>query len=354
MKGAVQGEAITTASTPERKSLASGCLACALQTDDGAARPNSNTPTRLSPISVKSPASTATTPGDCNWKPQPSCAPAARSASIAPPSARNDSITPPVYARPALRCALALPACRAKPSTLIARIGNTQGIRFSSRPPSRAPSKAMAKVPAGWAGRSVVDADAAALAALAVSAACSAGDTSARAGVAAAGQVPATGASVRHAIGWPGWRSASASATTTGSTVGLALRWSASGIVAVQVLPCQLWVQSLPETAAVRITSGVSGKNASVLPCTAAGRPSSFTCRLLPLTSMPPGLASGWGCAACAASNSALCSAVEPCSGSERVNSPSSGMHSLRQTSQEALSFTSIAGVPPASAIGGL
>ncbi|MCY1546304.1 hypothetical protein D9M68_822940 [compost metagenome] len=96
MNGAVQGEAITTASTPDRKSLASGCLACALHTDCGAARPNSNTPARFRPSRVKSAASAATTPGDCSWKPQPSCAPAARSASMAPPSARNDSITPPV------------------------------------------------------------------------------------------------------------------------------------------------------------------------------------------------------------------------------------------------------------------
>ena len=34
--------------------------------------PNSNRPARLSPISVKSAASTATTAGDCSWKPQPS------------------------------------------------------------------------------------------------------------------------------------------------------------------------------------------------------------------------------------------------------------------------------------------
>jgi hypothetical protein len=75
-----------------------------------------------------------------------------------------------------------------------------------------------------------------------------------------------TGASARQATGCPACRSASASATTTGITVGLALRWSANGIVAVQVPPCQDWVQSLPETAAVRITSGVSGKKPSVLP----------------------------------------------------------------------------------------
>jgi hypothetical protein len=64
-------------------------------------------------------------------------------------------------------------------------------------------------------------------------------------------------------------------------------------------------------------------------------------------------LASGWGWAAAAVSKSALCSAVEPCSGRASVNVPSSGMHSLRQTSQEAFSWMSIAGVPP-STTGGL
>ncbi|MCY1381258.1 hypothetical protein D9M69_691410 [compost metagenome] len=77
------------------------------------------------------------------------------------------------------------------------------------------------KVPAGWA---CAGAGAAACAALAASAACSAGETSARAATVAAGQVPDTGASARHATGWPVWRSASASATTTGMAVGLSLR----------------------------------------------------------------------------------------------------------------------------------
>ena len=194
------------------------------------------------------------------------------------------------------------------------------------------------KVVEEGAGSSAPPALAAALAALAVSAACSADDTSARCATAAAGQAPVTGDSARHAIGWPACRSDGASATTSGITLGLALRWSASGMVAVQVPPCQDWVQSLPETAAVRITSGVSGKNSSVLPCAAAGRPSRRTFRLWPSTCTAPACASGCGCPACAVSNSALCSAVEPCSGRDSEKEPSSGMHSLRQTSQEALS----------------
>ncbi|MCY1218315.1 hypothetical protein D3C72_1221530 [compost metagenome] len=79
------------------------------------------------------------------------------------------------------------------------------------------------KVPAGWACAAA--AGAAAWAALAASAACSAGDTSAARGAAvAAGQVPDTGVSARQATGWPAWRSASASTTTTGMTAGLSLR----------------------------------------------------------------------------------------------------------------------------------
>jgi hypothetical protein len=55
----------------------------------------------------------------------------------------------------------------------MARIGNTQGIRFSSRPPSRAPNRAMTKVVEEGAFRSAGGAAVAvaALAALAVSAA---------------------------------------------------------------------------------------------------------------------------------------------------------------------------------------
>ncbi len=139
-------------------------------------------------------------------------------------------------------------------------------MRLSSRPPSSAPSRAAMKVVEEGAGSSPAGVAAAPLlAALAVSAACSAGDTSARA-AAPAGQAPVTGASARQATGWPACRSASASATTTGIVVGLALRWSANGIVAVQVPPCQDWVQSLPETAAVRITSGSRGRSPASCP----------------------------------------------------------------------------------------
>ncbi|MNT31540.1 hypothetical protein D3C72_1673800 [compost metagenome] len=64
MNGAVQGEATATASTPVRKESAIGWRACRLATEEGRKCPNSNTPARLSAISVNSAASEATTAGD--------------------------------------------------------------------------------------------------------------------------------------------------------------------------------------------------------------------------------------------------------------------------------------------------
>ena len=94
MNGAVQGEAMATASTPDRNALTTGWRASSEATLDGRKAPNSNRPARFSPISVNSAASVATTAGDCSWKPQPSCSPAARRASIKAPSAANEAITP--------------------------------------------------------------------------------------------------------------------------------------------------------------------------------------------------------------------------------------------------------------------
>jgi hypothetical protein len=111
MKGAVHGEAIATASTPERNAFAIGWRASSVATLDGRKAPKSNTPARFKPISVNKAASTATTAGDCSWKPQPSSSPAARKASISAPSAANDTITPAVYAMPPSRCARRSFAC---------------------------------------------------------------------------------------------------------------------------------------------------------------------------------------------------------------------------------------------------
>jgi len=66
MKGAVQGEAITTARMPDRKAFIDGFLASRRATRLGTNWPNSNTPAKLRPITVNSTASAATMAGDCS------------------------------------------------------------------------------------------------------------------------------------------------------------------------------------------------------------------------------------------------------------------------------------------------
>ena len=66
MKGAVQGEAIATASTPVRNELPTGWRASSVARLEGRKAPNSNTPARFRPITVNSAASVATTAGDCS------------------------------------------------------------------------------------------------------------------------------------------------------------------------------------------------------------------------------------------------------------------------------------------------
>ena len=66
MNGAVQGEAMATASTPDRKDSATGWRSCAPAQRWGSMRPNSNMPARFKPSSVNSTAMAATRPGDCN------------------------------------------------------------------------------------------------------------------------------------------------------------------------------------------------------------------------------------------------------------------------------------------------
>ena len=110
---------------------------------DGSSEPNSNTPDRLSAITKNSSASAVTTAGDCSWKPQPSCSPAARSATIAAPSSANATMTPAANATPSRRNARrSSPACAASASAFSDSTGNTQGIRFSSRPPANAKASA--------------------------------------------------------------------------------------------------------------------------------------------------------------------------------------------------------------------
>ena len=66
MKGAVQGEATSAASTPDSSASAVGCLSVAPATPLGSTLPNSNTPDKLRPITKNSSASSVTTSGDCN------------------------------------------------------------------------------------------------------------------------------------------------------------------------------------------------------------------------------------------------------------------------------------------------
>ena len=96
MKGAVHGEATATASTPDSAASTTGCRARIATSEPGSTEPNSNTPARFSPMAVNSAASATTTPGDCNWKPQPRCSPPARSASRSPARATKLSTTPAV------------------------------------------------------------------------------------------------------------------------------------------------------------------------------------------------------------------------------------------------------------------
>ncbi len=144
MNGAVQGDATTTARTPEPKASIVRLLLVHPATLDGASCPNSKTPERLSASTKKRMASAVTTDGDCSWKPQPSCSPAARSAASNNPSATNVRITPPANAMASRRKVGFVSWCVAKPSTLSERIGKTHGIRLRRTPPTTAETSAKA------------------------------------------------------------------------------------------------------------------------------------------------------------------------------------------------------------------
>jgi hypothetical protein len=76
MNGAVHGDATATASTPVNIWSTSGWRARRSAQPSGNMDPNSNAPSRFNPSNVNSSARPATTRGDCNWNPQPTCAPA--------------------------------------------------------------------------------------------------------------------------------------------------------------------------------------------------------------------------------------------------------------------------------------
>ena len=211
MNGAMQGLATTQASTPVMKSPAGPLRGVARLPPMPA--PRVNTPDRLRPTANIRYTSAATNHGCCNWKPQPAATPAARRAITSAPTAAKAASTPAVYQSAWVRARWRLSPLWARPSTFSDRIGSTQGIRFSSRPPARASSRIQARcgVPAeggGAAVRSALPADASAPGAPAAS-----GPASAPASPAASG--PAW-ASVPAAVPVP------ASASRAGSVAGVA------------------------------------------------------------------------------------------------------------------------------------
>ncbi len=155
MKGAVQGVATSTASTPDPKVPAAPASRCALASRPPSRvrrTPTSNTPAKFIPIATNSSAISATNGGDCSWNPQPAASPAARSASSIAPRTQNDTSTPAAkISAPRLDSSRCDCACLANPSTFSPITGNTQGIRFRIRPPMTLKTSATASVsdPAG-------------------------------------------------------------------------------------------------------------------------------------------------------------------------------------------------------------
>src|SRR5271170_1462570 len=73
MNGAEQGDAMTTASTPDSASLTYALRALQPEIADGSSWPISNTPERFNARTKNRAARPITTIGDCSWNPQPSC-----------------------------------------------------------------------------------------------------------------------------------------------------------------------------------------------------------------------------------------------------------------------------------------
>ena len=170
-----------------------------------------------------------------------------------------------------MRCACRSSPWRAKPSTLSASTGNTQGIRFRIIPPKSAPNRASHQL--GLTGAALRLKRAWAACALACSAALSAGETS-DGRTANAGHVPLTWAWAtkpsRPFLGSAPFVVPSGSRTSRmDSDWGALLRWADSGTRAVHTAPSQLCVMG----AAVSMISGSCANSASVWPRTWAGRP---------------------------------------------------------------------------------
>ena len=320
MKGAVQGEATATASTPVSAESATGWRMRSAASDPGNTEPNSNTPARFRPISVNSAASAATKPGDCSWKPQPSCSPPARSVSSNAASARKLATTPAVYANPPASRTRPSCAWMAKPTTFSDRTGNTQGIRFSNAPPASANKNAAAQPSGGACGIAVVDAT---------------GPAEARA--VTAGQGPSMGKRNCTPAASP------SRASTTAICAGAALRCADKLTRAIHASPsqrCTTW-------AALSITSAVSGRKRRTCPIHAAGRPRTRTSSAPPSTRAPASaVGKGRGSTARAASKSAAAAVIAARAGSSSANSPSSGMHTSLHTSHCARSRTDTLALP--------
>ena len=201
-------------------------------------------------------------------------------------------------------------------------------MRFSSRPPATASASAIHNDAAGSGG------------------------FGAAAGAAESAMAPGAPAGHGPAMSNRTWMPVDAPSTNTAaSDAGLSLRCAESGTRAVQRLPFQVCSTG----AAGSITLPVSGKNASVLPATAAGSPSASITSAWPSTrpfTTAPGAARGMR--ACAAANASPLPAVAALVGSASVNSPDSGMHTSLQTSQSARSLTRTVGAEkPAATVTG-
>ena len=94
MKGAVQGAATATASTPVKNAPTAPERDARLSPT--VTEPNSNTPERFKPTAKISSEKPATAIGSCNWKPQPTALPPWRSATITSPNSRKLSTAPVV------------------------------------------------------------------------------------------------------------------------------------------------------------------------------------------------------------------------------------------------------------------
>ena len=148
MNGAVHGDAMTTASTPEPN--ASSVRFFAVQFGDAPTAtswPNSNTPDRLSASTKNSTASAVTTARRLQLEaPAELLAGGAQRDEQRGPARRTSTMTPPANAIASWRSVGRVSCCVAKPSTLSDSTGNTHGIRLRIRPPRSANTIASASV----------------------------------------------------------------------------------------------------------------------------------------------------------------------------------------------------------------